>query len=238
MLEIKPLSRYLFVAALVAGGAICPSIMVHADDSNGGYAGLFAPASTPDNTQGESSGTSAKPSPVNSGYEGLIAGPTAEQPPQEQQQTPPQTAAVPPSPFDEPVQPLQPAQMAPQNIDIASVIANAPKIKRIKVDFSGLKPDKVKGMPSMEYATEQAIKTSFARINDTSLSVKERLKNARQAYQDLSSIADGLRAKLSVPYSIYKGMGLSDSYIREVRNGNIASLRTLNTALQSLRPYQ
>ncbi len=239
MLEIKPLSRCLFVAVLVAGGVLWPSLMSYAEDNNGGYAGLFAPASnTPDNAQSNSSGAAVAP-PINSGYEGLISGPaTTQQAPQEQRQNtppPPQMAAVPPSPFDEPTPSVQHVQ---QPVDASSIIANAPQIEPIKVDFSGLTPNTVNGMPSMEYATEQAIKNSIASVNDIHLSVKERLKNAHQAYQNLSSLADGLRVKLNIPYHIYKGMGLSDDYIRGVRKDNIASLRALNTALQSLRPYQ
>ncbi|MBU6475026.1 MAG: hypothetical protein KGL10_09520 [Alphaproteobacteria bacterium] len=230
---MKTFRGYLFAAVVAAGGAAWPALAAHAGDS-GGYGGLIAPAGDTD------SGTTATPdnteaaTPANPGYAGLIpgmvpaGGQTSAPAATQQQQT-----AVAPSPFDQAL-----PQAAPEHIDIARVLANAPPVQRVTANFSTLKPNQIGGMPDMEFATQQAIRQSISTINDAHLSNAQRLQNARKAYKYLSSLAAGLRVKQDIPDRIYKNMGLSDSYIAAQKAGNVASLDALNTALESLKPYQ
>jgi hypothetical protein len=221
MMKIITFGRcFLFMAGLLAFAAI-PLFSAYAEET-GGYEGLIAPAA-PDDT----AATAAANKDEEPGYSGVVSGAVP-------RETPPMFTPIPGRPG-----PSQDAEFLANlyardkdNDGVPDKITN-PK----KVSLTGFHPH-IKGKSATEYMVEQNIESAMNDIKDTTIPVADRVANAKQAYEDLSSLAEGLRNKKMVPDRTYQQMGLPDSYITETKIGIDNSLAALDKTLAELREYQ
>ncbi len=230
MLKTKTFGSLLCVAAFLAVFAAFPAT-AHADDNNG-YAGLIAPSAN----NATQSGASDTLAPASLEDTATAPAPSSDEQQTEQSVIRPPQSFIPPSPFDQQTSPQ--GGGAPQQIDIAKLIAKAPRLISPKGDFKRLKVGRIHGVASGEYAVEQAIKHSISTVNDTRLTKAQRLQNARAAYKYLTSLEKGLRFRQNIPDSTYENIGLSKSYIHQEKTANVASLAALDKAIEALKPYQ
>ena len=217
MAGIITFSRYLLVAAIMAGGTAYMLPAMAAE--GGGYDGLIAPAAPDNAPDSTAAGTDNDSS-------GVVASPTAEQP---------QTYTRAPG-ASKPIHDLRVMSLIHGNDPDGTGVPSG--LKGPQVDFSATTHKVVEGKPAMEYMTEKRIEGAMASINDKNISPDQRDENARAAYKNLSTLADGLRYKQTIPDRVYKQMQLSDSYISDEHAGNAAALSQLDAALATLKPYQ
>jgi hypothetical protein len=188
----------------------------------GGYDGLIAP--TKDNDTPATGATKSPPK----GYYGLTLGATAP----DEEEAKPKPA---PSPQYTP-SPVKPEII--HDLGMASALyAPKPPLKSPVADFSTTQHPRTNGELAMPHMVRQQISQAMDSINDKKLSGKERDKNAQNAYKRFSDLANGLRNQ-NIPDSVYKSMGLTDTYIREERQGNADALKQLDSALDVLKPLQ
>ncbi len=222
MIKLITLGRSLLVVAgLACYGAYVPP----AQAEGGGYEGLIAPPSLPDK-DGDSGAPANSDEP--SGYEGVVAGPVRkEQPP---------FTPIPGLDSSGDTTSLQTLSMLHgQDRNGDGVPDRLTQSKPIpSVGFQA----HVKGKSAIEYTVAENIASAMASVNDPKLPLDVRSENAREAYEDLADLADGLRSKKGVPDRVYQRMGLSDSYIQQEKVGNSSALSALDRALSNLKQYQ
>lgn len=215
MLKVITFSRCLLVAIAVAGSVACMRTALAAD----GYEGVIAAPSDDKNTPNNASGRAGNDSTP--GYSGVVADPSAPAPAESADQYSP-----------------TPGRGGAPDLITAAIIHDAPPVQAPNVDLSASRHNLIAGKPAIEYVASQQVAQAMSSVNNEKLSDAERTTNARNAYQNLSSFADGLRSKQAIPDNIYKSMGLTDDYINDERNGNAAALTHLDAALSTLKSFQ
>ena len=91
---------------------------------------------------------------------------------------------------------------------------------------------RIDGMLPAEFSAKQQIDQQMNAISK--LRGEQRRKAAEAAYDQLSYIAGGYRTLHSIPDSIYGRMGVSDTYVKEEREGYGKSLDRFKDALDAL----
>ena len=227
MARINSFSKYLLVA-VIAGWSF--PVLAAGD----GYEGLFAPSH--DDKQDSAPAPKATEQP---GYMGLTQAP----PPATN--SPPRAAEEGGLATNQPAPPLQytPSPLSPNMVlpDLgmaAAAYGKHPEVKAPQVDYSKVKHSLIDGKPPIVYLTDTRIAQAMALVNNKDLSRDERDKNAKTTFKNLSRMADGLRLRQTMPDSIYKSMHLSDTYIKEERDGDIDALKKLEAAIETLKPLQ
>lgn len=218
MAKIITFSGRLLVAAVMAGGMACAFPALAADD---GYAGVVAPSD--DDTPGKS------PAQMNSAPAPGYAGVTADTPSDQAAPTD-QYTAIPHT--NEVIQDLGTASM------VHGIIERAPDVKAPNVDFSKAHHSSIAGKPAVEDMVENKIARAMASVSNKNISDDQRAENAKSAYKNLASVADGLRYKQTISDDTYKSLGLTDKYIDDERSGNANALTQLDAALATLKPLQ
>ncbi len=215
--------------------------------ADGGYEGVMAPAQ-PD--------TADKKDPdEGAGYEGVMAPATPSD-----RKTPAAAVVVPDS--TEPAADQRPAARAPEMTAVPySLPMTAPEtaddLKLLSLLYAEDKdgdgvPDslteprkvaawehqtRIDGKLPVVAAVEKNIERIMASLDDKTLSENERIKKAKDGYNELNALAGGLRHKQSVPNRIYQQMGLPDSYLKDKNQGLGIALSTLEKALAYLKKY-
>ena len=125
------------------------------------------------------------------------------------------------------------------DLGIASVVyAPHPPIAGPKVDFSATQHSKVNDKPAVVFMVEQQVKLAMASITNKNLSNSQREQNAKEAFTNLSVLANGLRNKEKIPDETYKNMNLTDAYIKDEHDGNAQALTQIDAALETLKQLQ
>jgi len=99
------------------------------------------------------------------------------------------------------------------------------KIQRPRID----------GMLPAEFAAKRTIDSLMDNVSKTK-GDDARRKLAQSAFTRLSGMADGYRTLGSVPDGIYQRMGVSDTYVKEEREGYTKALDRLHEAMEALQP--
>lgn len=219
MMKIITFGRcFVFMASLVCAAAY--AVPAHAQSA--GYEGLIAPAAPDDSPQNKA--------PENSneepGYNGVVSGAVP-------RETPPLFTPIPNRDGQPDLSVLSNLYAQDRNGDgVPDKIASSKRIF-----FTGFHAH-VKGKSAMEYMVEQNINDAMNDLKNPAIPPAVRATNAKQSYEDLASLAEGLRNKRMVPDKTYQQMGLQDSYIEETKTGIDNSLAALDRALAELKPYQ
>lgn len=234
-----------------------------APSGNGGYAGVVAPPSEPEDN--------GKDAPQ--GYSGLMPGKTAapqaglDAYPNAPKPAPKAAAAKSPAGMDpskavggfSPIDTL-PKMSVPKGVDAQHHPLTVQQLKTLSalgakgIDFNHITPQLAKALKLPEDAADTLAKVQRPRIDGmlpAEFTAKRtidalmanvqkapegdtRKKMAQAAYDRLSSMADGYRTLGSVPDGIYKTMGVSDTYVKEEREGYGKATDRIHDALQTL----
>jgi len=96
---------------------------------------------------------------------------------------------------------------------------------------------RVKGMLPIEHTFDRGIEGMLTDINDAK-DPAVRSKRIKETYDALSVMRDGLKSRASISVSVYKAMGLPDTYIKEEREGAQKSLAKVEMALEELEKFR
>ena len=94
---------------------------------------------------------------------------------------------------------------------------------------------RIDGMLPAEFAAKRTIDSLMDNVSKTK-GDDNRRKMAQSAFNRLSGMADGYRTLGSVPDGIYTRMGVSDTYVKEEREGYTKALDRLKEAMEALQP--
>jgi len=233
--------RYFFYIFALAVVFTCPLAFAGSD----GYEGLIAP-SKPAVSQPPSKQEPAA-LPASSGYEGVLA------PAPNPSVSPLVSAPAEPLGYSGLIPGAAPKPAASPAPEKSLITKGAEGIKALAAilskdkDGDGLldklkKPTKVpeqtlarmnkprgriEGMLPAEYAARRNVDDIMKAIGSK--------EDAARAENILNTLADGFRAKKSVPERVYKQKGLSDDYIKEEREGTEKALARINAALDDIK---
>lgn len=100
------------------------------------------------------------------------------------------------------------------------------------------KRPRVGGMLPMELMAKSQIDKAMAVLNNPQLTQEQKQLAARQSYNQMMIMADGIITRRSVPDALYKKMGMSEQFMQEEREGNERALARFEEAFKVLRPLQ
>lgn len=238
-------------AAFGYDGVLAPSQSADSNDETDGYSGVIAPSAKPIGKAGKNTKKNTEPL----GYSGVIPGYV----PEEQA---PQTVAKKPvavvKPVAEPKAKFTPVERPPQETQIygtslSKKVKNAEDLKSLAMIHSfdrnadgipdstakqfKLPPEtvafleqprtRIEGMLPMDSMIKKSIEAAMT-------DVKNKKQSPEQVAENLRTMRDGLRAKRSIPDSVYRIMGMPDVYVKEEREGLDNALSRINTALKQL----
>lgn len=198
-----------------------------------GYEGVLAPSQPAESKSGAAS----------PGYEGVIApadgsGAAASLPltpknPAPEMTIPPDRRPFPPPKTTDDLKFL--SIIHTQDRDQDSV--NDALVKPRKVESIGQKT-RIEGKLPLEYAIEKSIERILASVKDEKASREERQKRAKEGYEQLKFMTEGLRFQKTLPEATFQQMGLSEDFIREEKEGLDSVLPILEKALIYLKNYK
>lgn len=239
-------------AAFGYDGVLAPSQSAgSSDDVADGYSGAIAPSARPAGKAGKNTKKNAEPL----GYRGLVPGYV----PEEQA---PQAAAKKPvaagktvaeqkaqfTPVERPpretqiygTNPLKKVRSAEDLKTLAMIhsfdrngdgipdsTAKQFKLPPETVAFLEQPRTRVEGMLPMDMMIKRSIDAAMT-------DVQNKKQSPQQVAENLKTMREGLRAKRSVPDSVYRIMGMPDTYVREEREGLDNALSRISTALKQL----
>ena len=114
------------------------------------------------------------------------------------------------------------------DIQPSAALLGIPEAKRTRIN----------GMLPMELMAKSQIDRTMALLNNPQLTAEQRRAAARQSYNQMMMLADGVITRRSVPDALYKKMGMSDEFLQEEREGNERALARFEEAFKVLRPLQ
>lgn len=254
------MAAFLVVAAVSGSpalgyeGVIAPADdgPVAEDDGGDGYSGVIAP-STPKRAPRGSQGDSAEP-----GYAGVVPGyvppdepdmmavPGKASPVRPQQPGKTYPGTYTPVPSQQPQMTSQYAKIDPKvrtaedlrtlamiysydkNADgIPDEMAKNFKVPKEMAAFLDQPRARIDGMLPMESMIRDSIDAAMKEV-------KGRRQKPEETVDNLRKMREGLRAKRSIPDSVYKMMGLPATYVKEEREGIDNSLARIDRAIKQL----
>lgn len=233
-------------------------------NGTGGYDGLIAPSETPTpaGKNAPKGYSGVMPGAVESPQAGIDADPnappkTAKAPAGAKTATPQTKNAGAFTPINQLPKMSYPKGLSgrkqPLTVDDLKTIA---AVSRQGIDFNHMSPELLKslklpedasetlnkiqrpridGMLPAEFAAKRTIDSLMDSVSKTA-GDEARRKTAQAAYARLSGMADGYRTLGSVPDGIYQHMGVSDTYVKEEREGYTKALDRLHEAMEALQP--
>ena len=225
MARIKTFSGYLLVTVFTAWAS--PALA-----AGDGYEGLFAPSH--EDTPAPVVAPAKTKKQETPGYTGVMTDPGAA--PSDKDGL---AISQPPPPLQYTPSPLRTNVVIPDlGLAAAAYNAKAPELKSPLADYSGVEQPKINGKPAVSYVIDNRIAQALASVNKKDVSPEEHDKNYRSALKSLSTLADGLRLRQTMPDSLYKSMHLSDTYIRDEKASDADALKKLDAAIQTLKSLQ
>jgi len=100
------------------------------------------------------------------------------------------------------------------------------------------KQPRIGGMLPMELMAKTQIDKVMASVNHPQLTAEQRQNNARNGYNMLLTLADGVMTRRGVPEAIYKKMGMPETFLAEENEANERALARFEEAFKVLRPLQ
>lgn len=129
------------------------------------------------------------------------------------------------------------ASLAGKKLDLEKMTADI-KPSAAMLGLEDAKRPRLGGMLPMELMAKSQIDKTMALLNNPQLTPEQRQAAARQSYNQMMIMADGIITRRSVPEAIYKKMGMSDQFLQEEREGNERALARFEEAFKVLRPLQ
>ncbi len=129
------------------------------------------------------------------------------------------------------------ASLAGKKLDLEKMTADI-KPSAAMLGLPDAKRPRLGGMLPMELMAKSQIDKAMALLNNPQLTAEQRQAAARQSYNQMMIMADGIITRRSVPEAIYKKMGMSEQFLQEEREGNERALARFEEAFKVLRPLQ
>lgn len=129
------------------------------------------------------------------------------------------------------------ASLAGKKLDLEKMTEDI-KPSAAMLGLPDAKRPRLGGMLPMELMAKSQIDKAMAVLNNPQLTPEQRQLAARQSYNQMMIMADGIITRRSVPEAIYKKMGMSDQFLQEEREGNERALARFEEAFKILRPLQ
>lgn len=127
--------------------------------------------------------------------------------------------------------------LAGKRLDLEKMTADI-KPSAAMLGLPDAKRPRTDNMLPMELMAKSQIDKTMAVLNNPKLTAEQKQMAAKQSYEQMKMLADGIITRRSVPESIYKKMGMSEQFLQEEREGNERALARFEEAFKVLRPLQ
>lgn len=97
---------------------------------------------------------------------------------------------------------------------------------------------RIEGMLPMEYMVKSKVDMYMKSITDPATPAPQRREIAKDAYDILLNLKDGLTTKKNLPDKLYEAMGAPVVYVQEEKEGVDRGLARLDAALKVMKGYQ